>query len=1025
MIKFLLPFGTLLFSSIAVTAQSPALPAWNYSVVDQRAGTAGLFVLETGNGPEIFCSSHAGASLWLALRLDPATGDYQIVHVSDPVSTSEPLSFQPVQVTGDATPELVLAHQDGTIAIYDATTRALLSKLRPMNSLWGFIARDIDGDGSPELIGATLAGLFVHDINGREKWRLDGAGGFSMTVGQMDSDPALEIATTRAQVVDTGTRSLQWDPPGDWYPVAAVDVDGDGVDEVLTEGAWSEVIAYDVVAQTLKWSKYTSNGTNDFLLANVDDDPEPELLTSGFPGTRAFDLSATGLSQKWTISSPDGPSLGNAVGQLDGDSELEIVRTTRNPDTWGARLRVAGIPSLQEEWVSAPLRGPFVGMCKGDVTGDGIPDYVFGSGQSGGEKGGRLQVVDANTLFLTGVSEPVAGAGAKAEIRDVSLCDIEGDGRFEIAVTGIADGVEFDPLFAEIYRFEPQQGFIRIWRTPEALTLTGSQRIEVLDVDGNGDLEVVVAGQSTDPTWDLGVFVFDFDSGIEQWRSPGFPEEWSGSGPLTLAVSDVDGDGRVEAVLGWPDAGFEVYDLGLRSVEQSVSVPNLTCLASRAGRPGILVGTNDGYVALFTKNGAGNYANDSGELAFAPSGIQQIIPAFGDSLFTVAQDRIRLHQENGPVIWQTAVVTGPLSQRLAPLRTVDGWELFTNVGFGGSSFPVDAMNTQTVVDLIASGRLREAEASQATVVVTRHQPGPGALPVSLSLSGTATPGADFMIAGATQAPDGSWNLEIPAGAASATVTLTLAYDELAENEETLDLSVVPETGYVAGPDRTARLRISDNEPVVEVYFSRREIREETSVKTGEGTEMVLLRKGDLSRSLKVPFSTGGTATNGKDFTKLGKSVTFKAGEDRAAIKLVAGRDGLAEGEETLVVSLSPAASHGVKEGAGRAELTIGDLASTVQLLQAVPMSKGVKLILSRSGSLDLDHSLMVMERRTHADGGTKTFRRKVTFPKGSSEGILPIIGGKTAARIEWSLVDDGTFFITGPATLGYDWSPGS
>lgn len=169
MIKPSLPFCAFLLSSLAVTAQVPVTPAWNYSVIDQRAGTAGLFVLETGNGPEIFCSSEAGASVWLAMKHVPATGGYQIVHVSDPVSKSELREFQAVQVAGDATPELVPAHADGTVAIYDATTRALLSKVRPLQGMTGFLASDLDADGIPELIYWTVSELIVFDLQGTEK----------------------------------------------------------------------------------------------------------------------------------------------------------------------------------------------------------------------------------------------------------------------------------------------------------------------------------------------------------------------------------------------------------------------------------------------------------------------------------------------------------------------------------------------------------------------------------------------------------------------------------------------------------------------------------------------------------------------------------------------------------------------------------------------------------------------------------------------------------------------------------------
>ena len=118
--------------------------------------------------------------------------------------------------------------------------------------------------------------------------------------------------------------------------------------------------------------------------------------------------------------------------------------------------------------------------------------------------------------------------------------------------------------------------------------------------------------------------------------------------------------------------------------------------------------------------------------------------------------------------------------------------------------------------------------------------------------------------------------------------------------------------------------MADNEPVVGVYFAKSRISEVSAVNTGEGTDLFFLRKGDLSSSLTVPFTLGGTARKGKDFSNLPTSVTFGPGMDRIAIEVVAKGDGKTEGDETLVVTLSPATTHGAKPGGETAELTIED-----------------------------------------------------------------------------------------------------
>jgi hypothetical protein len=61
-----------------------------------------------------------------------------------------------------------------------------------------------------------------------------------MVVSQMDGDPALEIATSNRQVIDTGTRTVQWQLPAggfsSWYPLVTADIDADGMDELIVAG---------------------------------------------------------------------------------------------------------------------------------------------------------------------------------------------------------------------------------------------------------------------------------------------------------------------------------------------------------------------------------------------------------------------------------------------------------------------------------------------------------------------------------------------------------------------------------------------------------------------------------------------------------------------------------------------------------------------------------------------------------------------------------------------------------------------
>ncbi len=87
-----------------------------------------------------------------------------------------------------------------------------------------------------------------------------------------------------------------------------------------------------------------------------------------------------------------------------------------------------------------------------------------------------------------------------------------------------------------------------------------------------------------------------------------------------------------------------------------------------------------------------------------------------------------------------------------------------------------------------------------------------------------------------------------------------------------------------------------------------------------GTFMVS-RTGTTVSDLEVKFGLGGTATEGSDYEPLSRSVTIPAGQTSAEIPLTAMDDLLAESDETVILSISPAAAY-IVSGLDKATVTI-------------------------------------------------------------------------------------------------------
>jgi len=88
------------------------------------------------------------------------------------------------------------------------------------------------------------------------------------------------------------------------------------------------------------------------------------------------------------------------------------------------------------------------------------------------------------------------------------------------------------------------------------------------------------------------------------------------------------------------------------------------------------------------------------------------------------------------------------------------------------------------------------------------------------------------------------------------------------------------------------------------------------------------RAGSTASPLAVTYTVGGTATNGTDYTSLSGSVTIPAGAGSATITVTPIADSLAEGDETVVVTLSANPNYGLG-AANSATVTIADAPLTI------------------------------------------------------------------------------------------------
>ncbi len=163
-------------------------------------------------------------------------------------------------------------------------------------------------------------------------------------------------------------------------------------------------------------------------------------------------------------------------------------------------------------------------------------------------------------------------------------------------------------------------------------------------------------------------------------------------------------------------------------------------------------------------------------------------------------------------------------------------------------------------------------------------------------AGTATAsGTDYTLSGTT--------VTIAAGQTTANLSLTIVDDVISELTETAEITLSNPSGATVGVPGIHTHSIIDNEVLPKINFAA------ASASTGEATatqNITVTLSGTSSQAVTADYAvTGGNATgSGTDYTLASGTLTFAAGMTSQDITITIVNDVLAEGNETVEVTLS-------------------------------------------------------------------------------------------------------------------------
>lgn len=218
-----------------------------------------------------------------------------------------------------------------------------------------------------------------------------------------------------------------------------------------------------------------------------------------------------------------------AVGDLNGDGRADIATGDARNNRVNVVLRNAAGTGWDAPQNAGSAGGGPYSVAIGDLNGDGRPDLATGD-----LGGARVTVIQRNAAG-TGWDPPQNAGATGGNPRSVVIGDLNGDNRADLAT---AD--QSSDRVTVILRNATNTG----WQTPENAGATGPSpgflAIGDLNDDGRADLATADDGGN-------GVTVLQRNATGTGWDPPQNAGA-TGSRPFSVAIGDLDGDGRPDLV---------------------------------------------------------------------------------------------------------------------------------------------------------------------------------------------------------------------------------------------------------------------------------------------------------------------------------------------------------------------------------------------------------------------------------------------------------------------------------------------
>ncbi|MBL7904553.1 MAG: VCBS repeat-containing protein [Bacteroidales bacterium] len=438
-----LPFNGLVPGSV----DSGCDPFWKQGIMGTCIGVNSMISDDIDNDgkTEIICSGGSGfgsGNFWYILAYNEVTGNYDQEWISEWYGDYQvAISLITVlDIDNDQVMEIYVGRKNGSIEVYNGQTLELIRVISGFSedAVYQVLWVDADNDGAPELVYCTDNQTFLLNSADFTLKRTVGYGAGSMEFGNVDGGSASELVYSSGQVVRlTSTQaSLEWEFQSNANGrVGVTDLDGDGMQEIVFAGSWYYIDIYDADTRTLKYKIDSDLDIDALQLADVNGDGKKEILYGDGQWGNIYCHNAANGQLMWSVQNPEHGTTAVNVADTDNDGILELMWGAGCSSTGSDYIFIHEIPSMEAEWKSVHIDGPFYAVKIADVDDDGEQEIITLSYESeSGYDSGILTVFNGTTYEIEWQCNETFLYGCWTGMYAFDVLDVDMDGDTEIVV---------------------------------------------------------------------------------------------------------------------------------------------------------------------------------------------------------------------------------------------------------------------------------------------------------------------------------------------------------------------------------------------------------------------------------------------------------------------------------------------------------------------------------------------------------------------------------------------------------------